>query len=170
MDSLLLMEISDTGQIQWNLSLYDWQSPSPSDACEALDRSLCIVGIGAGGYNWIGKAYKISFNADTIKSLSVPYIHQVYDTPTGFNGEAACSETAAVMVLAYHGRLVPDPVTCENKWVYGGEDKSLNPPPSVSTAGTSVTSTRTAKPTSPNRSPTRHSSGGTATGAGPGAG
>ncbi|MDD3072075.1 MAG: hypothetical protein PHX88_12870, partial [Methanoculleus horonobensis] len=33
--------------------------------------------------------------------LTVPYIHQVYDTHSGFNGEAACSETAAVMVLAY---------------------------------------------------------------------
>jgi len=62
------------------------------------------------------------------ETLLVPYIHQVYDTPTGFNGEAACSETAAVMVLAYHGRLTPDPVVCEDKWVYNGPEYSLNPP------------------------------------------
>ena len=61
-------------------------------------------------------------------ALPVPYIHQVYDTPTGFNGEAACSETSAVMLLAYHGRLTPDPIICEGKWVYGCEEKSLDPP------------------------------------------
>ena len=71
------------------------------------------------------------------RRLTVPYIHQVYDTPTGFNGEAACSETSAVMVLAYHGRLTPEPVTCEDKWVYGSKDRSLDPP-RVSVYGTHV--------------------------------
>jgi pimeloyl-ACP methyl ester carboxylesterase len=60
--------------------------------------------------------------------LTAPYIHQVYDTPSGFNGESACSEASAVMVLAHHGRLTPEPVTCEEKWVYGSKDKSLDPP------------------------------------------
>jgi len=82
--------------------------------------------------NWCG-TLEILDVSDFIKkgttyTLSVPYIHQVYDTPTGFNGEAASSETAAVMVLACLGRLTPDPVVCENKWVYGGEDRSLEPP------------------------------------------
>ena len=60
--------------------------------------------------------------------LTAPYIHQVYDTSTDFNGEDACSEASAVMVLAYHGRLAPDPVVCKDKWVYGGIGESLDPP------------------------------------------
>ncbi|MEG3054619.1 MAG: C39 family peptidase [Methanoculleus sp.] len=92
-----------------------------------------------GGY---GDAFIAHFSDPTSISrqtctLSVPYIHQVYDTPTGFNGEAACSETSAVMVLAYHGRLTPEPVTCEDKWVYGSKDRSLDPP-RVSVYGTHV--------------------------------
>jgi len=92
-----------------------------------------------GGY---GDAFIAHFSDPTSISrqthtLTVPYIHQVYDTPTGFNGEAACSETSAVMVLAYHGRLTPEPVTCEDKWVYGSKDRSLDPP-RVSVYGTHV--------------------------------
>ncbi|MBN1552322.1 C39 family peptidase, partial [bacterium] len=35
----------------------------------------------------------------------VPYHHQVYCTPSDFNGHWACNGTAATMALAYYGRL-----------------------------------------------------------------
>ncbi|NLZ29765.1 MAG: PKD domain-containing protein, partial [Methanomicrobiales archaeon] len=82
---------------------------------------------GGGSYDAIIAKFIESGIPQQAHKLTVPYIHQVYDTPTGFNGEDACSETSAVMVLAYHGRLAPDPVVCENKWVYGGMDESLAP-------------------------------------------
>jgi uncharacterized protein YijF (DUF1287 family) len=44
-------------------------------------------------------------------TLHVPYIHQVYDTSDDFAGAWACAPTSAVMVLAYHGRIKPHPVT-----------------------------------------------------------
>ncbi len=37
--------------------------------------------------------------------LSVPYIHQVCDTPDDFNGCWSCGATSAVMILAYHNKL-----------------------------------------------------------------
>jgi uncharacterized protein YijF (DUF1287 family) len=43
--------------------------------------------------------------------LPVPYIHQVYDSPDGFNGSWACAPTSAVMVLAYYERIRPHPIT-----------------------------------------------------------
>jgi hypothetical protein len=44
-------------------------------------------------------------------TLDVPYIHQVYDTPDEFVGSWACAPTSAVMILAYHGIVDPDPIT-----------------------------------------------------------
>ncbi|NWJ98362.1 MAG: C39 family peptidase [Chloroflexi bacterium] len=39
--------------------------------------------------------------------LNVPYIHQIRDTPTEFNGNWACGPTSVVMALAAYGALEP---------------------------------------------------------------
>jgi uncharacterized repeat protein (TIGR01451 family) len=45
------------------------------------------------------------------KKLSVPYVHQCYDTPKDFLGTYACAPTSAVMIIAYYGRVPPSPIT-----------------------------------------------------------
>jgi Tol biopolymer transport system component len=44
--------------------------------------------------------------------LDIPYVHQAYDTPDWFNGDAACAPTAAIMLLAYYNILPPWPTPC----------------------------------------------------------
>ena len=44
----------------------------------------------------------------------VPYIHQLYDAPTGRNGDAACAPTTSMMALAYYNRLPQWPVEALN--------------------------------------------------------
>jgi hypothetical protein len=39
--------------------------------------------------------------------LAVPYVHQLWDTPTDFNGHWACGAACAAMVLAYYRLLAP---------------------------------------------------------------
>ncbi len=43
-------------------------------------------------------------------NLEVPYLHQLWDTPQGFNGHWACGPSCAAMVLAYYGLLEPKPM------------------------------------------------------------
>lgn len=40
-------------------------------------------------------------------NLDVPYVHQLWDTPAGFNGHWACGPSCAAMVLAHYGLLPP---------------------------------------------------------------
>jgi hypothetical protein len=49
--------------------------------------------------------------AVSVVSLAVPYVHQVYDVPTGYDGEGACGPSALVMVLAYFQKVRPQPIT-----------------------------------------------------------
>jgi len=55
------------------------------------------------------KGLKIKYRKDKKikegKSLDVPYIHQLYDTPDWFNGEAACAPTTAMMAIVYYRKL-----------------------------------------------------------------
>ncbi|HDR05164.1 MAG TPA: T9SS type A sorting domain-containing protein, partial [Candidatus Marinimicrobia bacterium] len=46
------------------------------------------------------------------KSLDIPYVHQVYDTPDWHNGHWSCAPTAAIMVIAYYNLLPEWPTTC----------------------------------------------------------
>ncbi len=62
-------------------------------------------------------AYEIFFqwlykNDTSIINLSVPYIHQCWDTPNDFDGRWACGATSAVMILAYYGIIAPWPCEC----------------------------------------------------------
>ena len=54
------------------------------------------------------------FRASSVKTsqLDIPYVHQAYDTPDWFNGDAACAPTAAIMLLAYYNILPPWPTPC----------------------------------------------------------
>ena len=54
------------------------------------------------------KALRTPPRADV--NLDVPYVHQLWDTPSGFNGHWACGPTSAAMVLAYYGLLEPKPL------------------------------------------------------------
>jgi Tol biopolymer transport system component len=47
---------------------------------------------------------------------SMPYIHQVYDTPDSFDGDWACGATSALMAINYFGTLSYWDVTCS--WPY----------------------------------------------------
>jgi hypothetical protein len=44
-------------------------------------------------------------------NLDVPHIHQLWDTPDGFDGHWACGPTSSAMVLAYYGLLEAHPIT-----------------------------------------------------------
>ena len=50
--------------------------------------------------------------AQATSQLDIPYVHQAYDTPDWFNGDAACAPTAAIMLLAYYNNLPPWPTPC----------------------------------------------------------
>ncbi len=54
------------------------------------------------------RALKTPPRADV--NLDVPYVHQLWDTPTDFNGHWACGPTSAAMVLSYYGLLEPKPL------------------------------------------------------------
>lgn len=45
------------------------------------------------------------------KTLNIPMVHQVWDTPNEFAGHWACGPTSAVMIAAYFKRLTPKPIT-----------------------------------------------------------
>jgi hypothetical protein len=44
------------------------------------------------------------------EDLDVPYVHQLWDTPVGFNGHWACGPACAAMVLAHYGLLERRPL------------------------------------------------------------
>jgi PKD repeat protein/type II secretory pathway component GspD/PulD (secretin) len=117
----------------------EWSGRAAHTSVVLPDGSIVLMSGEGVTYQYEHDVWRLEtgIQSPTATILPVPYINQVYDTPTGFNGEAACSETSAVMVLAYHGRLTPEPVTCEDKWVYGSKDRSLDPP-RVSVYGTHV--------------------------------
>jgi hypothetical protein len=50
--------------------------------------------------------------------LDIPYVHQAYDTPDWFNGDAACAPTAAIMLLAYYNILPPWPTYCSTPYIH----------------------------------------------------
>jgi len=52
-----------------------------------------------------------SSKADILVSGTVPYIHQVYDTPTWHYGYSSCAPTTSAMALAYYNQLPPWPVS-----------------------------------------------------------
>ena len=48
---------------------------------------------------------------ELVASLTMPYVHQVYDTPNDFNGNWACGPTSTLMAIGHLGRLSKWPVT-----------------------------------------------------------
>ncbi|NLX20687.1 MAG: hypothetical protein GXY55_03310, partial [Phycisphaerae bacterium] len=54
--------------------------------------------------------------AQIVVSGSVPYIHQVYDTPDDFCGGWACNATAAMMAIGYYQILPHWDVTCSTPY------------------------------------------------------
>jgi len=45
-----------------------------------------------------------------VVSLNVPYVHQVYDVPEGHDGSGACGPSSMLMVLAFFGKVAPQPM------------------------------------------------------------
>lgn len=41
------------------------------------------------------------------RTMDIPYVHQVYDTPDWYNGHWACGPTTAIMLIAYWNLLPP---------------------------------------------------------------
>ncbi|MCX6143645.1 MAG: T9SS type A sorting domain-containing protein [Ignavibacteriales bacterium] len=56
--------------------------------------------------------------AQATSQLDIPYVHQAYDTPDWFNGDAACAPTAAIMLLAYYKILPPWPTYCSTPTIH----------------------------------------------------
>lgn len=52
-----------------------------------------------------------STQANTCVPGSVPYVHQVYDTPTWHAGWGSCAPTTSIMAIAYYNRLPEWPVS-----------------------------------------------------------
>jgi len=50
--------------------------------------------------------------ASAVQIDGVPYIHQVYDTPSDFNGSWACNATSALMCIQSYERLPIHNITC----------------------------------------------------------
>lgn len=51
------------------------------------------------------KYYEIKRETEDVKTLDIPYVNQVYDTPDWHNGHSSCGATAGVMTLAYFNIL-----------------------------------------------------------------
>jgi|GEM_PF-4120605 len=51
-----------------------------------------------------------TINSDHLVPGTMPFIHQVLDTPNEFDGRHACGASSAVMIAAYYQRLSPWPV------------------------------------------------------------
>lgn len=87
---------------------------------------LLIWEIGGGAYTpkpstYVRRAINAMDNSlpkrpATAKNLAVPFIHQLWDTPSTFNGRWACGPTSVAMVLAYYGLLKPNPVPVKAQW------------------------------------------------------
>ncbi|PKP20248.1 MAG: hypothetical protein CVU05_09560, partial [Bacteroidetes bacterium HGW-Bacteroidetes-21] len=61
------------------------------------------------------KFYNISgTKADVLVPGSVPYIHQVYDTPSWHYGYSSCAPTTSAMSFAYYNQLPPWPVEVDH--------------------------------------------------------
>ena len=52
-----------------------------------------------------GRDEQLIMPLSTTEISGVPYIHQVYSTPSGFNGHAACGATSALMAIQYYELL-----------------------------------------------------------------
>ncbi|MCX6049673.1 MAG: C39 family peptidase [Chloroflexi bacterium] len=52
--------------------------------------------------------------ANAVVDWPVPYLHQLWDTPTWWNGNWSCGPTSSVMALAFYKRLAPHPITVSN--------------------------------------------------------
>lgn len=57
-------------------------------------------------------AAPLTIATNTVVNGTVPYLHQVYDTPDNFDGNWACNATSAAMCLAYVGKIGYWDVTC----------------------------------------------------------
>ncbi|MDD3875778.1 MAG: T9SS type A sorting domain-containing protein [Bacteroidales bacterium] len=64
---------------------------------------------------------------------TIPYVHQVYDTPNSHYGYGSCAPATAVMAFAYFNRLPPWPIQCgspyshtSNYGAYVSEKYTLN--------------------------------------------
>ncbi|NQE45318.1 hypothetical protein C5S31_04765 [ANME-1 cluster archaeon GoMg2] len=66
--------------------------------------------LGMANNDWVDVEFLWATGGVT-KDLPVPYIHQCGDTPDDFVGTYACAPTSAVMILAYYGRVPPNPIT-----------------------------------------------------------
>ena len=53
-----------------------------------------------------------------VVNYSVPYVHQLWDTPVNFSGDWACGPTSAAMALAYYRKLTPYPITRSTPYVH----------------------------------------------------
>jgi hypothetical protein len=52
----------------------------------------------------------------TVVSLPVPYFHQVWDAPDGFDGGGSCGPSSMLMVLAWAGKVAPKPVAVRDSY------------------------------------------------------
>jgi len=88
---------------QTSLGIYKWVENTPK----------CI-------YRHSGKLPMRFFETDksttTIVTVpgTVPYVHQVYDTPTWHSGYWSCAPTTSAMAFAYYNRLPPWPTTVDH--------------------------------------------------------
>ena len=51
-------------------------------------------------------------DADLVKLAGVPYIHQAYDCPDGFNGKSACGATSSIMAMQFTNTLPAHKISC----------------------------------------------------------
>ncbi|MCX7954882.1 MAG: PKD domain-containing protein [Bacteroidales bacterium] len=63
--------------------------------------------------NKIAQSYVFPKNnkADILVPGTVPYVHQVYDTPSWHEGWGSCAPTTAIMAIAYYNKLPQWPTT-----------------------------------------------------------
>jgi hypothetical protein len=67
---------------------------------------------------FIAPALDADTNSDHIVPGTMPFIHQVCDTPDEFDGRHACGATSAVMIAAYYQRLSPWPIYCSHPYTH----------------------------------------------------
>jgi hypothetical protein len=73
---------------------------------------LIVVGLYLSACEYQDEKQKVKVeDANQVYLKGIPYIHQVYDTPSNFNGHGACGAAAALMAIQFYQILPAHPIT-----------------------------------------------------------
>lgn len=112
--------LATTARISWNVT---------NNGVTALNQNARQMDVMSLGGNRLGsltvaasqELLAASLSAYDVRNYNVPFIHQLWDTSDGFDGKCACGSTAAVMALAFYGKLPAHPITISRPYPHQNE-------------------------------------------------